>query len=234
MYKAILFDLDGSLLPLDEKGFIKIYFGGVSKRFEDKYNPQEFLDALWKGTLAMMNNDGSDTNENVFWKTFKKYIRGDYQAIEKEFTNYYRTDFSAVKTTCKPNLYSKKIIDYLKQKDIKLVLATNPLFPAVATLERIKWAGLVASDFEVITTYEDNYYCKPNLNYYREILKRINCRPEECLMVGNDAREDMVVEKLGMDTYLLTECLINTEQEDISKFKSGNLQDFYQWIQNIL
>ena len=65
MYKAILFDLDGSLLPLDEKGFIKIYFGGVSKRFEDKYNSQEFLDALWKGTLAMMNNDGSDTNENV-------------------------------------------------------------------------------------------------------------------------------------------------------------------------
>ena len=122
----------------------------------------------------------------------------------------------------------------IKTKDIKLVLATNPLFPAVATLERIKWAGLVASDFEVITTYEDNYYCKPNLNYYREILKRINCRPEECLMVGNDAREDMVVEKLGMDTYLLTECLINTEQEDISKFKSGNLQDFYQWIQNIL
>ena len=76
----------------------------------------------------MMNNDGSATNENVFWKTFKKYIQGDYQAIEKEFSDYYKTDFSAVKATCKPNPYSKKIIDYLKQKDIKLVLATNPLF----------------------------------------------------------------------------------------------------------
>ncbi|HHX80077.1 MAG TPA: HAD family hydrolase [Acholeplasmataceae bacterium] len=230
MYKAILFDLDGSLLPLDEKQFIKIYFGGVSKRFADKYDPQEFLDALWKGTLAMMNNDGSATNENVFWKTFKKYIQGDYQAIEKEFSDYYKTDFSAVKATCKPNPYSKKIIDYLKQKDIKLVLATNPLFPAVATLERIKWAGLTSSDFEVITTYEDNYYCKPNLNYYRDILNRINCHAEECLMVGNDVREDMVVGKLGMDTYLLTECLINSNQEDIEKFKFGKLEDFYRLL----
>lgn len=230
MYKAVLFDLDGSLLPLDEKAFIKIYFDGVNKRFSDKYNSQVFMDAFWKGTLAMMNNDGADSNKNAFWKTFQKYINCDYETIEKEFFDYYRTDFEAVKAVCKPNPYSKKIIDFLKEKGVTIVLATNPLFPQVATFERIGWTGLSPSDFVLITTYEDNYYCKPNLNYYREILKRIGCRPEECLMVGNDVREDMVVEELGMKTFLLTECLLNPENKDIGRFQSGSLQDFYQII----
>lgn len=233
MYKAILFDLDGSLLPLDEQAFIKIYFDGVARRFADRYNPKEFMDAFWKGTLAMMGNKGADTNRNAFWNTFQGYIKVDFDAIEKEFFDFYKTDFQAVKAACKPNPYSKKIIDYLKQKGIILVLATNPLFPAVATHERIRWAGLDPSDFELITTYEDNCHCKPDLNYYREILKRIGCDPEECLMVGNDAEEDMAAEKLGMETFLLTECLINSGNVDISKYRSGNLQDFYEFITKV-
>jgi HAD superfamily hydrolase (TIGR01549 family) len=227
-----LFDLDGSLLPLDEKAFIQIYFGGVAKRFASIYNPEEFIQAIWQGTIAMIDNDGKSTNEEAFWNMFKKLIKGDYEFIENEFLNYYLSDFKDVQAVCKLDPYSRKIIDLLKEKGYQLVLATNPLFPKVATKERIKWAGLDESAFDLITTYEDNYYCKPKLEYYQNILKRIGRNPEECLMVGNDIREDMVVEKLGMQTYLLTECLINPENQDISKYQHGSLKDLFQLISN--
>ena len=51
MHKAILFDLDGSLLPLDEDAFIRIYFEGVARRFAGKYDQGTFMNAFWKGTL---------------------------------------------------------------------------------------------------------------------------------------------------------------------------------------
>ena len=72
-------------------------------------------------------------------------------------------------------------------------------------MNRIKWAGLDAEDFELITTYEDNCYCKPNVDYYRTILEQFHLRPEECLMVGNDVEEDLAIRKLGVKTFLVTD-----------------------------
>jgi FMN phosphatase YigB (HAD superfamily) len=41
-------------------------------------------------------------------------------------------------------------------------------------------------------------HCKPNLEYYREICRILDTEPENCLMVGNDPVNDMVVSKIGM------------------------------------
>lgn len=68
----------------------------------------------------------------------------------------------------------------------------NPIFPAVATESRIRWAGLAPETFAWYTTYENIGYCKPNPDYYREILRYLDCRAEDCLMVGNDVEEDMM------------------------------------------
>ena len=232
MIKTILFDLDGSLLPLNEEKFIVEYFGGVAKRFASQYDQYKMMQALWAGTLAMMNNDGKVTNKEAFWMTFSSLINGDDQKLEEEILNYYQNGFEKVKVATSPNPYAPKIIEVLKKKNYQLVLATNPLFPKVATAERIKWAGLEEDDFDLITTYEDNYFCKPKTEYYLGILKRIGRKPEECLMVGNDVEEDMVVEEINMATYLLTECLINPKGKDIKLYNHGNLEDFYNLVQS--
>ena len=89
-------------------------------------------------------------------------------------------------------------------------LATNPLFPSVATEHRIGWAGLKPGDFELYTTYENSSYCKPNPDYYRDVAARLGVDCSECLMVGNDAAEDMqAAQSAGMSAFLLTDCLIN-------------------------
>ena len=112
-----------------------------------------------------------------------------------------------------------------------MVLATNPLFPAIATGKRMEWAGLKAADFELVTTFENSSYCKPNPAYYRQILQTIGETPENCIMVGNDVTEDMVARDLGMEVFLLTDCMINKENKDISQYPHGSFDALQQFLE---
>ena len=49
-------------------------------------------------------------------------------------------------------------------------------------------------------------------------------------MVGNDVDEDMCAAKLGFDTFLITDCLINRRDKSISKYKHSSFKDFYDWL----
>ena len=115
----------------------------------------------------------------------------------------------------------------------RTVLATNPLFPPTATQSRIRWAGLIPEDFEFITTYDNSSFCKPNPDYYREILGKLNLNAGECLMVGNDVNEDMIAQTLGMQVFLLTDCLINKENRDISQYPYGSFPELMDYIRGL-
>ena len=113
------------------------------------------------------------------------------------------------------------------------MLATNPIFPAAATESRIEWAGLDKNDFLLYTTYENSHYCKPNPKYYEEILERLHMNAEECLMVGNDVNEDMVAETLGMKVFLLTDCLLNKDNKDISAYPHGGFPELLSFVEGL-
>jgi len=234
MIKAVLFDLDGTFLPMDQEDFIKAYFSYLAKKLVPYgYSPDTFVPAIWTGTKAMMKNDGSRTNEEAFWQTFAgilgEHVRGD----EPLFEDYYNNEFNAVKDICGFCPKAADVIKTTKAKGFKAVLATNPLFPKVATQNRIKWAGLCPEDFELYTTYENYSWCKPSLEYYKQILDKIGLKGEECAMVGNDVGEDMVAAKLGMKTFLLTDCLINRGGEDISIYPNGSFDELIEFINNL-
>ncbi len=228
---TILFDLDGTLLPMDQELFTKIYFKNLALRLAPLgYTPEKLIDTIWKGTAAMIKNTGEVTNEEAFWKVFLSVYGSQAKDDEAEFEKFYQTDFIKAKEGCGYNPKAGELVKKLKEKDYKLVLATNPLFPKIATLQRIQWAGLNVEDFELVTTYEDNSYCKPNLDYFRDVLNRINEKPENCLMVGNDAHEDMIAQQLGMKVFLLTDCLINDTNIDISIYPHGDFDQLSDYI----
>ena len=147
------------------------------------------------------------------------------------FDDYYKNEFSAVKESCGFNEEASKTVTALKEKGFTIALATNPIFPGVATENRIRWAGLSPEDFVLYTTYETCRFCKPNLNYYTDIVKQLGVKPEECLMVGNDVTEDMVARELGMQIFLLTDCLINKEGKDISAYPNGSFKELMKYIE---
>ena len=78
------------------------------------------------------------------------------------------------------------------------------------------------------------HYCKPQIEYYREILEIINKRPEQCLMVGNDAEEDMIARILGMKTFLLDAHLIKRAKALPPVDYMGGYSDLYNFVQNEL
>lgn len=229
--KVVLFDLDGTLLPMDQDVFIKEYFGLMAKKLAPYgYKPQKLIDAVWAGTKAMVKNNGEKTNDVVFWDEFAKAYGADVKKDIGLFDDYYRNEFNQVKNVCGYNSEAAKCIEALKEKGLRVVLATNPLFPSIATESRIRWAGMEPEDFELFTTYENSLFAKPNPKYYEEIVQKLGVRPEDCIMVGNDVTEDMVAKELGMNVFLLTDCLINKEEKDISAYPNGSFGEMIEYI----
>ena len=234
MIRYCLFDLDGTLLPMDQDVFIKSYLGRLAARLAPRgYDPKALIAAIWSGTKAMVMNDGSRLNEEAFWADFAGNFGENAREDEPYFDEFYRTDFQLVRQDCGFDSRAAQTVKALRSKGIRLVLATNPIFPAIATESRMAWAGLDKADFEFYTTYENSRFCKPNPAYYREILGKLGAEPEECLMVGNDVTEDMVTETLGMKVFLLTDCLINKEGQDISRYPQGNLDSLMDYIRSL-
>lgn len=230
MIKAVLFDLDGTLLPMDQEVFVKDYLGRLAAYLAPYgYEPQKLADTIWKGVGAMVMNDGSCRNEVRFWQAFTASFGEERLKDRPLIEEFYRTEFQKVQKSCGYDPEAAELIRTLKEAGYRLILATNPIFPAAATESRIRWAGLEPSDFEFRTTYENVSYSKPNPDYYREILTICALRAEECLMAGNDAGEDMVAEKLGMKVFLLTAGLISRGM-DISRYPQGNFKDLLLYL----
>ena len=212
-YKAILFDMDGTLLPMDYKtfmyGYFKMIMGVLSSLGDD---PKTVFEGFQRGIEAMSRNDGSRNNKEAFWEAFKNYITADVEEYIRLSDAFYYSDFEKAKQFTLENPLAKKAVELAHRCSEKVVLATNPMFPKHAQIARISWVGLDESDFALVTDYESDFYTKPQREYYLSICERIGVLPEECLMVGNDEKEDMMgAESAGMDGYLVTDCLIPSE-----------------------
>lgn len=234
MITTVFFDLDGTLLPMDQEVFLQAYLGGLAAKMAPHgYEPQLLVKSIWKGTGAMVMNDGSVRNDEAFWKTFSAIYGRDTRVDEPVFDEFYHVEFQDIRKSCGFDPRVVEAVKEIKAGGRKVVLATNPLFPAIATHSRAKWAGLNPEDFAWITTYENSYHCKPNPDYYREILDKLGLQAEECLMVGNDVGEDMIAESLGMKVFLLTDCLINKDNADISRYPHGSFPELLDYIRSL-
>ena len=224
-----MFDLDGTLLPLFQDDFVKVYFGLLCKKLAPLgYQPDDTVKAIWAGTKGMVKNDGSRLNVEIFWEVFRDMQKGipDAKPLCDEF---YTNEFDGVKSVLKYDVSRRALIDKLKSAGLRLVLATNPVFPTDAFKTRLKWVGLDYSDFERVTDYSNSSFCKPNPEYYKEIMNKLSLDPAECLMIGNNVTEDMAAAQTGMNVFLVPEFLENPNELDYSEFKQGTLEDAVEY-----
>ncbi|WP_343209931.1 HAD family hydrolase [Anaerolentibacter hominis] len=229
---TILFDLDGTLLPMDQHSFAMKWFEGIGQKFRDRVeNMQELFETFQKSVHYMIHNDGSRLNEERFWEFFLSRTGGERDDWEEDMLDFYKNEFHLAKGPTWVNPAVAKTIKRLKEQGYDLVVATNPVFPPIGTKTRIRWAGLDPEDFTYITTYDNSRYCKPNVKYYEEIMERLNKSPEQCRMVGNDVGEDMVAEQLGLEGYLITDCLLNPKKLPVDCHWQGSFEQFGELFQ---
>lgn len=239
MKKAILFDLDGTLLPMDNDEFTRLYVGLLSNASKAwGYIPEEMVKGLWQGTGVMMKNGGGESNEAVFWKAFSTFISNKtYEEIMADgplFEEFYHGDFHRAKSSTWENPHAAKMLEAARKGGRKVILATSPIFPPSAIEARLGWTGLSPADFDYITTYDNSSFCKPNHLYFTEIMEKNGLRPEECAVVGNNVDEDILPSiKAGIDPVLCTDCLINRSNTDISGFVHGTFEEMIKRVEEI-
>ncbi|QCX32392.1 HAD family hydrolase [Caloramator sp. E03] len=231
---TILFDLDGTLLPYKWEDFEKEYFKKMVYKLKDLFTPKQTIEYILDATKEMiMNTDCNKTNEEVFMDKFCKISGQEKEKMYKIFKDFYDKEYRTISGIFTPSKYVINSIKTLKEKGYTLVVATNPIFPMEAIIQRVNWAGLDEKDFILITSFEIMHYCKPQIKYYDEILNVIDKKPFECMMVGNDVSEDLIAGKLGIKTYLITDYMINKNNIEPKADYVGTYEDFYNFVQKL-
>jgi len=234
MIDTIMFDLDGTLVRFIQDEFLAAYFKELSKVFTKLgYNAEEAIKGIWIGTKAMVLNDGSVPNIQKFWDAFAKYmhISGEQlETVEAACDRFYSNEFNIAKSVVKQSDIPKRIVRTLTDRGYFIVLATNPYFPPCAVDSRLGWIGLDKHDFNLITHYENSSYCKPNPEYYRQVLTKIGKVPGQCIMIGNNPAEDMCASELGMEVFLVTDFIENEAGIDITPYRHGTIEELEKYL----
>jgi HAD superfamily hydrolase (TIGR01549 family) len=202
--RAILFDLDGTLLDNDMDQFLPHYFEHLAAWVNSILPPKEFIAHLLQATRAMMANDGRASNEEVFAAAFYPLAGHPRQEMEPIFQDFYAREFPNLRQYSRRKPEARPLVQAALARGYDLVIATNPLFPAAAIEQRMEWAGVADFTYRLVTTYENSRACKPNLLYFQQICQAIGRPPTACLVVGDDAM-DMVAARLGCVTFFVAD-----------------------------
>ncbi len=234
-YRAILYDMDGTLVPMDMDEFTGGYFKLLAKRLIPYGIPTDkLIDSIWKGTAAMVRNDGSRKNIETFWEVFYKLTGITDKSIQSECDDFYGREFKEAKIFTKDNPLAVEAVKISRGKAETIALATNPLFPMQGQITRMEWVGLKPSDFDLVTSYESDRYCKPNPKYFETVCERLGVRPSECLMIGNDEEEDMYAgcTVTGMDGFLVTDTMIKSKEHPWTG-RRGTFKELIQMLKEL-
>lgn len=219
MLQAILFDLDGTLLPMDNDHFTQVYFQHLAAAAAQwgYTDAQLLVKAVWAGVEAMVKNQGEHSNCDAFWATCAAVMgEGVLKDIPK-FSSFYDNQFHQARAATSPAPLARQAVQLAREKAEKVILATNPIFPANADATRLSWIGLKMEDFDWVTDYANSRHSKPNPAYYRDLLEQFHLDPARCLMIGNDVQEDVeAAGAAGIPAWLLTDNPINRKGSPIT------------------
>jgi HAD superfamily hydrolase (TIGR01549 family) len=202
--KALLLDLDDTLLINEMETFEPLYFHALMARIRTAYDPRPFMQALGEATRIMMQNDGTrGTNAQVFHAEFFARIEHDPDEVMALFDQFYETEFETLRRYTAADPEARALVELAMAEGYQVAIATQPLFPLPAILARLRWADVPADEFayDYISSYEVLGACKPHPHFFRTIMSHLGRAPAECLMVGDSLEADMPARQHGLKTF---------------------------------
>ena len=230
MNRALLLDLDDTLLRNSTEQFVSNYFRALSTAVAPYMATKPFLSALRYATGQMISNTNPTyTNEAIFWEAFELKLMVDRSTLEIVLNRFYNETYPTIAHITAPMAGSQALIDAAKAAGWKVVIATNPLYPLFAIQQRIKWAELDESQIDLITSYENMTSTKPHSSYFAQIAQMLGLETENCVMAGNHLSNDVVgAAAVGMNTFWVTTYPI--ADADIVPNGQGSLHDLHAWL----
>ena len=219
---------------MNEDEFVREYFSLLCKRFVPLgYDKDRLIKTFWAGTKKMTGNDGTRTNEEVFWEVFSKEYGTEKLKDKVLFDDFYLTDFKKIKAFCRENEWARKIINFVKEAELKTILASNPVFPKAGMITRLEFVGLKGEDFDYVSGYETSDYAKPNPKYFSELLSQNGLSADEVIFFGNNEKEDIEpASAAGIRSYAIGDCVIRKSPE--STLQTFGYDEVERLIKNAL
>ena len=226
-YKAILFDLDATLIPFDQKEMSREFFASTHD-FERDNNIPGFAEAFSYAFAQCKLNHGDCVNKEVFDRCFQEKLEVD--DLDSLMDDFYTTSFTVTKKVLQYRGSEKAMLNSLRDHGKLLICATNPVFPMSATITRMDWAGICPEDFDLVTLHTESTWCKPNPQYYLEILHRFDLAPEDVVMIGNDTLDDLGALEAGIYSVLIDDFLINRSEINVDDCVRISYENFLESV----
>jgi HAD superfamily hydrolase (TIGR02253 family) len=191
MLKAVIFDLDNTLVD-----FMKM------KRLSCEAAISAMIDAgleMEKEKAMQLLFKLYDKEGMEDPKIFQKFLAKHQKKIDLKILASGIVAYRKVRAGfLEPYPHVLRTLMKLKEKGIKLAIVTDaPSMKAWIRLASMK----VADYFDIVVAFEDTMQLKPHSLPFQSALRRLNLRPEECLMVGDRPDRDVKgARQLGMVT----------------------------------
>jgi FMN phosphatase YigB (HAD superfamily) len=230
----LLFDLDDTLLGNEMNSFIPAYLQALAKRMAMVADPLILIKTLMAATRQMVEDTSPDkTLEEKFDAAFYPPLGLVRQKVQGIIDTFYAEDFPKLRqlTQFKPEAIS--VIQQLLDRGDQAAIATNPLFPRTAILQRLSWAGLPANKvpFVLIPSYETFHFAKPNPAFFAEFLAQLGWPRIPIIMVGNDVDSDIgAAGKIGLPVFWMTNDGVTSWNEKDEIPPHGKLTDLIPWM----
>lgn len=217
-----MIDLDGTLINLDWRKNMRYYYKKVMKILPDMGAKVSYLYSVRLAAKKMMSDDTDDLlNIEKYFKYITRYTKLPDEKNREIYFKFYNESFAGFQEDVKDVEGAHQLISLCKSMGMKIVLATNPVFPLQAVKERLSWGKFNPEDFDLITHIQNFTHCKPSPKYFMDILSKFGTKPDNAFMVGDDYYYDIKpCKKLGIRTWWLQ----NKRPKIRKKSPSGRLE----------
>jgi FMN phosphatase YigB (HAD superfamily) len=203
-------------------------------RFAPAIRPWRFRSAFREALRRMQSHHREKFNHEVFIESLAEASHRSPAAIDRLFRDSVERDFSRLGDRFGPIAGAREALGRASERGYRLVLATNPVFPLRAVQMRMAWGGIGDVPFDYITNSEVMTRCKPDVDYYHELLDRLSTEPHQCAMIGNDPVNDLPAHDAGIPTLLIE---VEGADDGHERFRDdprlggrATWSDFHDWL----
>jgi FMN phosphatase YigB (HAD superfamily) len=230
----LLVDLDDTLLGNDIATFLPAYLQSLAGHMAAIAEADLLIPNLLAATRQMVQNQRPDLSlKDVFDAAFFPALGLERKIIQETFASFYTDIFPSLKRLTQPIPGAVDFVEQVLGCGYELVIATNPLFPRPAILQRLDWAGISPEKYNLrlIASYETFHFSKPNPAYYAEILARLGWPKAPAIMVGDDPQNDiMPARQLGLPAFWIADHAQNPSWGSFAPTSSGSIGDVLPWL----
>ncbi len=238
---SLLLDLDDTLLETNIEAFLPAYYGALAEYLKPRVPPPDLLSALRSGVQLMLDNDDpSRTLQQVFESHFYGRLSVAQDTLQAAIHEFYAVVFPTLRNYTRVREDARAFVEWALAQGHQVSIATDPVFPRAAVLERIRWAGLDPAQFALVSSFETFHFTKSRPAFFAEFIGQLGWPDRAVLMAGNDIERDLrPAEVLGLDTFHVNGALNGTASSSAQSLpaasgrEQGDLRALQAWLQSV-